>query len=413
MHRRPSGEKWKFHRAMTRPFFTRDRISDFDIFDTHASKALTLAKERLEAGYPVDFQDLVGRFTLDSASVFLFDEDLESLSAGLAYPFNCSKENASNHQYREHPSNLFADAFLDAITKGTRRTFWGQEWPLAEFWSDVVKPGREVIDRFAEKVINGRLKKGGGAEFEERDTLLEHLLNKTTDTRMIKDELFSMLVAGRDTTSCTLSYAMYNMTQHPEVVARLREEVMEYVGPTKRPTYDDIKGMKYIRAFINEVLRLYPPVPLNWRQPQKSTVFKTKDGPRYYIPAKTTVRYSVWAMHRRKDLWGPDADKFDPDRFLDERLKEYLIPNPFIFVPFNAGPRICLGQQFAYNEVSFFLIRLLQQFSEFELAQDAQDPQFAPPASWAQCEGTKGTDKVMPGANLTLYIKGGLWVRMK
>ena len=50
-------------------------------------------------------------------------------------------------------------------------------------------------------------------------------------------------------------------------------------------------------------------------------------------------------MHRRKDLWGPDADQFDPDRFIDERVKKYLVPNPYIFIPFNAGPRICLGQQ--------------------------------------------------------------------
>ena len=50
-------------------------------------------------------------------------------------------------------------------------------------------------------------------------------------------------------------------------------------------------------------------------------------------------------MHRRKDLWGPDAEEFDPDRFLDERLHKYLTPNPFIFLPFNGGPRICLGQQ--------------------------------------------------------------------
>ena len=84
----------------------------------------------------------------------------------------------------------------------------------------------------------------------------------------------------------------------------------------------------------------------------------------YYIPAGTRIMYSALIMHRRKDLWGPDgkyttcgiavyllipttilADEFDPDRFLDDRLKKYLIKNPFIFLPFNAGPRICLGQQ--------------------------------------------------------------------
>ena len=58
-------------------------------------------------------------------------------------------------------------------------------------------------------------------------------------------------------------------------------------------------------------------------------------------------------MHRRKDLWGPDAEEFDPDRFLDERLHKYLTPNPFIFLPFNGGPRICLGQQVRILPSSF------------------------------------------------------------
>lgn len=57
------------------------------------------------------------------------------------------------------------------------------------------------------------------------------------------------------------------------------------------------------------------------------------------------ILYSVFLMHRREDLWGPDALQFDPDRFIDGRLQKYLTPNPFIFLPFNAGPRICLGQQ--------------------------------------------------------------------
>ncbi|KAF8239585.1 cytochrome P450 monooxygenase pc-2 [Tricholoma matsutake] len=118
-------------------------------------------------------------------------------------------------------------------------------------------------------------------------------------------------------------------------------------------------------------------------------------------------------MHRRTDLWGPDAHEFDPDRFIDERLSKYLVPNPFIFLPFNAGPRICLGQQFAYNEVSFFLIRLLQRFSEFTLANDAQPADSLPPAEWSNYKGTKGRDKVWPGIHFTMYVKGGLWMRLE
>ena len=101
----------------------------------------------------------------------------------------------------------------------------------------------------------------------------------------------------------------------------------------------------------------------------------------------------------------PAALKFDPDRFLDERVHKYLTPNPFIFCPFNAGPRICLGQQFAYHEATFYLVRLLQQFTEFTLDQETNVP---PPAEWA-FEKTGGTrkpvEKVHPMSHLTTYVK--------
>jgi len=130
------------------------------------------------------------------------------------------------------------------------------------------------------------------------------------------------------------------------------------------------------------------------------------------VPANTQVSYSVFIMHRRKDLWGPDAEEFDPDRFLDYRLHKYLAPQPFIFLPFNAGPRICLGQQFAYNEISFMLIRLLQQFDTISLAPDAQAPDTLPPPVWAEGEGRKAKEKIFPKVHLTMYAHGGLWVRM-
>ena len=86
------------------------------------------------------------------------------------------------------------------------------------------------------------------------------------------------------------------------------------------------------------------------------------------------------------------AQEFDPDRFLDERVGKYLVPNPFIFLPFNAGPRICLGQQFAYNEASFMLVRLLQVFDRVDLAPDAQPKETLPQAEWKKVKG----DRMVP-----------------
>ncbi|KAG2040889.1 cytochrome P450 [Suillus americanus] len=113
-------------------------------------------------------------------------------------------------------------------------------------------------------------------------------------------------------------------------------------------------------------------------------------------------------MHRRIDLWGPDALEFDPDRWLDERVKKYLIPNPFIFLPFNAGPRICLGQQFAYNEMSFMVIRLLQNFFNITLS---SEPAMRPPAWWAEKDGRQAIEKFRPRNHLTLYAMASLTLK--
>jgi Cytochrome P450 len=95
--------------------------------------------------------------------------------------------------------------------------------------------------------------------------------------------------------------------------------------------------------------------PFNIRESINETTWASPDPTQkpLYIPAGTKTSYSVFLMHRRKDLWGPDAEEFDPDRFLDERLKKYLLKNSFIFLPFNAGPRICLGQQVRFPSASY------------------------------------------------------------
>ena len=106
------------------------------------------------------------------------------------------------------------------------------------------------------------------------------------------------------------------------------------------------------------------------------------------------------------------AEVFDPDRFLDERAQKYLVPNPFIFIPFNAGPRICPGQQFAYNEASVMIVRLIQAFKNISLDMNS-NPEANPPGGWAMGSGRKTIEKVWVKSEVTMYAKGGVWVRME
>ena len=106
------------------------------------------------------------------------------------------------------------------------------------------------------------------------------------------------------------------------------------------------------------------------------------------------------------------ADEFDPERFLDDRVQKYFVPNPFIFLPFGAGPRICLGQQFAYNEASAVIARIVQTFKSIRLDMDS-NPEAKPPTSWAAGNGRKAIEKIWVAAHMTTYARGGVWVKME
>ncbi|KAI6122911.1 cytochrome P450 [Pisolithus croceorrhizus] len=409
----------KFHRSMTRPYFNKNRVSHFDIFERLAEDVLNRAKNRLKEGYPVDFQDMVGRFTFDSATEFLFGKTVGSLSTGLVYPKNSLP--GQNEERVDHPSDLFARAFLEAQSQTMWRSSLGKVWRLAEFWSDRVQKDMEVCHRFIDPILKDALERkksikesdqSTGQAYTEgkdphEDTLLAHL-RPITDPATIRDEIVNILLAARDTTASTLTFLVYVLSQRPDVLKRLRTEVLRTVGGSRAPTYDNVREMKYMRAVINETLRLYSPVPFNLRTSTEAVVWRgANGGPPIYIPPNTQILFCVSFMHRRKDLWGPDADIFDPDRFLDERVK-YLTSNPFIFVPFSAGPRICLGQQFAYNEMSFFLVRLLQTFSSITLAEDFQTQ----PPKYDKGTGRNAREKVIIKPHFTMCVDGGLWVRM-
>jgi hypothetical protein len=152
-------------------------------------------------------QDLVRRFTLDSASEFLFGHNVESLSAGIPYPPYAEHKNLPT--FTNHSSNIFSRAFAQGQSFATARIAFADEWSLAEFWKDKILPERKVMDSFTEPLMlealanrERHLKSAERGDNEDL-TLLSHLVRHTQDTDIIKDELINLLVAGRDTVCFT------------------------------------------------------------------------------------------------------------------------------------------------------------------------------------------------------------------
>lgn len=238
--------------------------------------------------------------------------------------------------------------------------------PKASYWK-----GLDVMNRFINLYIDRALRLDpqeldSQAKSDKGYTFLHELASFTRDRKVLRDQIVAVLLAGRDTTASTLSWVLYEMSRHPHVVTKLREEILSTIGRDETPTYEHLKNMPYLKAILNETLRLYPSVPFNVRLALKDTTLPTGGGVDGNEPLPvlkhTPIAYSTLVMQRREDLYPPVSDTFaDPAIFSPERWATWH-PKPHHYIPFNAGPRICIGQQFALTEMSYTLSRLFQRF---------------------------------------------------
>ncbi|KAJ7118154.1 cytochrome P450 [Mycena epipterygia] len=331
------GDTWKYRRSLTRAAFTRTRVSNFEQMDHNAKIVINRIKERMGAGLAIDFQDLAGRFVTENMAAFIADSSIGTLDEPLPHPHNSARP-ADHEVYgkQSRPSTDLSTVLTLALVHSARRL-----GPII----------RDAVEKQKMSTIPSST-----SDVAERQSMLNilvedvsgkwailarhaHTKNGHTDFDVIQDELLAM---------------------HPGESERVRSEIIDRVGPTHYPASEDLREMRYLRAFINEAMRLYPPVWVHfcpWRMrlthPHKDPSQKEKPlrplSGHLLIPPnhrftfqlelgmcrfiRYRIAYSVLLMHRRKDLWGPDADVFDPDRFLDSRMDKYLLANPMQFLP--------------------------------------------------------------------------------
>ena len=170
--------------------------------------------------------------------------------------------------------------------------------------------------------------------------------------REVRDQVMTLMFAGHDTSTSTLTFMMHELARHPEVVERLCEE-QDRVLAGGVPTIDQLeREMPYLEMVLDEVLRLYPPA---WIGP-RSAVREFEFGG-YTVPRGAYVYYCSWASHRLPEVF-PDPEAFIPERFTRER--KAALPRG-AYVPFGGGSRICIGKRFGQTEVKLVATMLLQR----------------------------------------------------
>ena len=176
----------------------------------------------------------------------------------------------------------------------------------------------------------------------------------------IRDEVVTLLIAGHETVASSLTWSWFLLAQQPEAFRALCDEARSVLAGHS-PTYDDLAKLEITRQIYDEALRLYPPA---WLITRRAIGADTVGG--YAIPAGAVMVISPYCMHRRDDLW-PQPGKFDPGRFTKEGSQGR---HRFGFIPFGGGPRLCIGNRFAYIEAVTILAMVASQY-ELHLPPDA------------------------------------------
>lgn len=346
----------------------------FPIFVEHSRKATELLAA-LPQGQPTDLQNLFFRFTMDAICHIAFGVQLKTLS-------------------HPHPFSVSFD-FAQSVVKlraMTPRPVWRLKKLLNIGDERRMREAVAEMDSFAHQIILER-QALGASELRAFPDLLSRFIEEARQRgeepapRFLRDQVMNYILAGRDTTACALTWAFFELGRHPgarlrcrpprasppllpltrcprrraewqdKLVAELRAVCR---GP--EPTYDEVRQLQLLEAFVYEVLRLHPSVPVDGKLALNDDVLP--GGVR--VPRGALVIFCPFAMGRDPSLWREPLE-FRPERFLAAPAGG---PSPFAYPVFNAGPRLCLGKHVALLEIKTLMATLLSHLCVHVLPTD-------------------------------------------
>lgn len=327
------GEFHRRQRRLMQPAFHAQRIRAYaDIMTDYGARLRTRWAMRREPSAPLNIHQEMMWLTLGIVGKTLFNTEVEAEASEI-----------------EAALGIMMPMFSRALL------------PWAELLARLPLPSNRRfqaaharLDETIYRIINAHRTKG----LDQGDLVSMLLLAQDEDDggsmtdKQIHDEALTIFLAGHETTAVALSYAWYLLAQHPDVEAKLHAEI-DGVLQGRLPTVDDLPQLPHTEMILAEAMRLYPPAYALGRR----AINDFDLGP-YCVPAGSTIIMSQWVMHRDARYF-PDPTRFDPERWTPQAKEKRP---KFSYFPFGSGPRICIGEAFAWMELTLLLATLAQQW---------------------------------------------------
>ncbi|KAL0369066.1 UNVERIFIED_CONTAM: cytochrome [Sesamum calycinum] len=331
------GEKWAVHRRIATQAFNMERVKVW-VPEIVASTDKMLNRWEEKRAEKSEFE-------LDVHT------ELQALSADIISrtAFGSSFEEGKRiFELQEQQITLVLQAFRSVYIPGFR------------FLPTKKNRMRWKLDRETRQSIRALIEKSC-RNIENRHALLTLLMSpyknedgieERLDMEEIIDECKTFYFAGKETTANLLSWALLLLAHHQEWQTQARDEVLVTCGNNMRPSAENLSDFKLVTLILQETLRLYPPAAMLLRQTAKNIKFGRLD-----IPANTEFNLPILAVHHDTEIWGSDANEFNPHRFSEPRK------HMASYFPFGIGPRFCVGQNLAMVEAKIILAMIIQRFS--------------------------------------------------
>ncbi|KAI3504348.1 hypothetical protein L1887_32946 [Cichorium endivia] len=380
------GDKWRDQRKVKSHQFSTRVLREVNsvIFKENAVKLADTLFEAERNKQDIDMSVLFMKASLDAVFKVAFGMDADIM-------FGSAEEGLRFSNIFDEASAMTLKRYVDITWKIQKYFNIGTEAKLKE--------SIKVVDEFVYKLIKLKIEEVNKIKTDQSgnkdDVLTRFLQVKDMNTTYLRDIILNFIIAGKDTTSATMTWFIYLLCKHPEIqdkVAKEIEEVINYKdvknveGFVKAMNEESLEKLHYLHATLTETVRLFPAVPLGVKICAADDVLP--DG--CHVNKGDMVTIQPYAMGRMKFLWGDDVEEFKPERWIDDNGC-FRPESPFKYTGFQAGQRICLGKEFAYREMKIFASALLGNFI-FKLSDENKPVKFK--------------------KTLNLHLDGGLHVRV-